>query len=79
MTDLIIPYLLSLWQYIATAVIIYCGSVVYYRLALHPLAKFPGPKLAASTRWYECYYDVFCGGRYTWKIGELHETYGEYP
>ena len=55
-----------------------CGFAVYwstlglYRLYLNPLAKFPGPKLAALTLWYEFYYDVVKRGRYTWKIAELH-------
>ncbi|OTB00292.1 hypothetical protein M426DRAFT_267883 [Hypoxylon sp. CI-4A] len=51
------------------------GSIVY-RLFLHPLAGFPGPKLAAATLWYEFYYDGIKPGRYTFKIGELHEKYG---
>ncbi|KAK5124234.1 hypothetical protein LTR85_001937 [Meristemomyces frigidus] len=41
-----------------------------------PLSKFPGPKLAALTLWYEFYYDVVKRGRYTWRIGEMHEKYG---
>ncbi|KAK0625381.1 cytochrome P450 [Bombardia bombarda] len=46
-------------------------TVAIYRLYLHPLAKFPGPKLAALTSAYEGYYDCFKdgGGRY-WV--ELH-------
>ena len=47
-----------------------------HRLHLSPVAKIPGPKLAALTFWYEFYYDVVKHGRYTWKIAELHEKYG---
>ena len=51
---------------------------VVWRLYLSPLAKFPGPKLAALTSWYEIYYDVLkgSGGLYIWKIEELHKRYG---
>ena len=53
-----------------------CISV--WRLCLSPLAKFPGPKLAALTLWYECYYDVLKpgGGMYIWKIEKMHQRYG---
>ncbi|KAF2712577.1 putative P450 monooxygenase, partial [Pleomassaria siparia CBS 279.74] len=47
-----------------------------YRLLFNPIARFPGPRLAALTFWYEFYYDVVLQGRYTWKIVELHERYG---
>lgn len=57
-------------------IFIYCISVAVYRLYLSPLAKFPGPKLAAVTLWYEFYYDVIKCGRYTWKIAKMHQEYG---
>ncbi|KAG9258790.1 cytochrome P450 [Emericellopsis atlantica] len=47
-----------------------------YRLYFHPLAKVPGPKLAALTTWYCAYYDIIEGGQYVWKIKELHDQYG---
>ena len=50
-----------------------------YRITLHPLAKFPGPKLPAITRWYEAYYEVFVdgkGGKFGEKIEEWHKQYG---
>lgn len=47
-----------------------------YSVYLGPLAKFPGPKLAAATLWYEFYYDVLLRGQYTFKIRELHKQYG---
>lgn len=51
-------------------------SLALYRLLLHPLARFPGPKLAALTRYYEGYWDVYHNGQYTFKIAELHKQYG---
>lgn len=51
-------------------------GIVIYRLYFHPLAHFPGPRLAIATYWYEFYFDVLRGARYTWKLSELHERYG---
>lgn len=56
---------------------IYLAVGALYRLYLSPLAKFPGPKLAALTFWYEFYYDVVKQGRYTWEIAKMHEHYGK--
>lgn len=52
--------------------------VVLYRLIFHPLASFPGPKLAAATGLYETYYEVIKdgGGRYWKEIEEMHRQYG---
>ena len=47
-----------------------------YRLYFSPLAKFPGPKLAAATRWYEFYYDVVQRNRFSWQIQKMHDQYG---
>ncbi|KAL9614041.1 MAG: hypothetical protein Q9167_001456 [Letrouitia subvulpina] len=51
-------------------------AFVGYRLQLHPLAKFPGPKLAAITSLYEMYFDCFLGGKFSKKIDEMHAKYG---
>ncbi|KAI1339293.1 trichodiene oxygenase [Xylariaceae sp. FL0016] len=65
------------WKQVASAVaLLYFPSLVLYRLFFHPLAAFPGPRLAAVSRWYEAYYDVVCDGQYTFKIAELHRQYG---
>ena len=56
--------------------IFFVGAWTIYSVYLGPLAKFPGPKLAAATLWYECYYDVVLGGQYTFKIKEFHQKYG---
>lgn len=48
------------------------------RLYLSPLAKFPGPRLAAASRLYELYYDGYQPGGYICKLRELHKKYGIY-
>ncbi|KAF2722011.1 cytochrome P450 [Polychaeton citri CBS 116435] len=48
-----------------------------YRLYVSPLSRFPGPKLAALTFWYEFYYDIWPHNfQYLWKIKDLHTKYG---
>jgi len=51
-------------------------SVAIYNLRFSPLAGIPGPPLAALTRWYETYFDVFCGGQFMYEIQRLHRLYG---
>jgi hypothetical protein len=67
--------ILTIWN-IGVAVVVYLVTLAVYRLTLHPLARFPGPNLAAVTRYYEAYYDVVQNGQYTFKIKEMHERYG---
>jgi cytochrome P450 len=67
---------LLFWQSVAVTTLVYFVSLAFYRLFLHPLAKFPGPKLAAITRYYEAYYDIIQNGQYTFKIVEMHKEYG---
>ncbi|KAM5467941.1 hypothetical protein MauCBS54593_005223 [Microsporum audouinii] len=55
---------------------LYGICLITYRLLFSPLAKFPGPKLAAVTRWYEMYFDVIRGGIFLWEIDRMHEKYG---
>ncbi|PVI02270.1 putative P450 monooxygenase [Periconia macrospinosa] len=60
----------------AVGLCVYLVGLGVYRLYFSPIAKFPGPKLAALTFWYEFYHDVVRGGQYVFKIDELHEQYG---
>ncbi|KAL8853948.1 MAG: hypothetical protein Q9221_001256 [Calogaya cf. arnoldii] len=58
------------------AVATYVVAGVFYRLYISPLAQFPGPRLAASTYWFEFYYDLIKGGRFQSQIAKMHEQYG---
>lgn len=62
----------------ALAYLLYGVVIVIYRLFFHTLARFPGPKIAAATAWYETYHDLKPpGGQFMKKINELHDIYGE--
>ncbi|KAJ5151304.1 uncharacterized protein N7482_010556 [Penicillium canariense] len=56
--------------------LLYICAVLFYRLVLSPLAKFPGPRLAAASRLYEIYFQIIKGGTFTWHINDLHDKYG---
>lgn len=55
---------------------VYVLGLVIHRLFICPLSKFPGPKLAAITSWYELYYDVVKQGQFLWEIERMHDKYG---
>lgn len=61
--------------FVALLILLWLATVLYH-LFLSPVAKIPGPRLAAITFWYEFYYDVWNKGQYTWKLKELHKQYG---
>ena len=70
-----LPALLAL---LLAVLALYLGAVAVYNLYFHPLAKFPGPKLAAATGWYEFYHDIVHRGMFIWKLDELHKKYGTF-
>lgn len=61
---------------LAASLAAYVVALAVYRLYLHPLANFPGPRIAAVTSWYEGYYEVVKNGQYSRKISKLHDEYG---
>ena len=59
--------------------IVLSGTVItgVRRIWFSPLSKFPGPKLAALTLWYEFYFDFIKKGSFHWKIQDMHRKYGK--
>lgn len=49
----------------------------YYNLTLHPLARFPGPKAAAVTRYWKAYIECILEQSFCHKLEDLHSKYGE--
>lgn len=58
--------------------LVYLFGLVVYRLYFHPLAKFPGPKYAAISRWHEYYHEVVRKGQFTFVVQDYHKKYGTY-
>lgn len=56
---------------------LYFIGLVIYRLYFSPIARFPGPKIAAATGWYEFYYDYWKNGKYIFEIEKMHKKYGK--
>ena len=70
--------MLTLFLYLSMAAVAYGIALVIYRLTLHPLACFPGPKLTTATKWWEFYLDVVKGegGGFTYEVDRMHEEHG---
>ncbi|KAJ5691755.1 hypothetical protein N7462_001178 [Penicillium macrosclerotiorum] len=73
-----IQHPISLFLTAIAVQLVYLIVLGLYRLYLHPLSKFPGPKLAALTYWYQTYFDLLKapGGQFMFQYRRLHEQYG---
>jgi hypothetical protein len=73
---------LSILKGIAYLVVVWLayrvGIALYNISPYHPLARFPGPKIAAASYLYEAYYDWWLVGRYGKVIARMHESYGTF-
>lgn len=61
---------------ILLALVIAFLSKYVYRLTWHPLAKFPGPKLAAASNLYGAFFDLGGDTSYIKTFPALHDKYG---
>lgn len=71
----------ELWSLVSTFTILLVGywiSLGVYRVFFHPLAKFPGPKLAGLTYWYDFYFEVVKLGKLHKQLNYLHSKYGKF-
>lgn len=65
---------------IAIVLIIFWSLIeACYNLLFHPLRHIPGSKLAASSHFYEFFYEVFHagGGQYYRQVQAMHLEYGK--
>lgn len=69
--------LLLLFAQISQLLVISWLLLLFYRLYLHPLSSFPGPRLAAFTRGYAFYFDVVRHGAFLRQKNVLHDMYGD--
>ncbi len=67
---------MAIYSILGLGAVVYCISLALYRLYLHPLSKFPGPRLAAVTLWYDVYFDIVKRGKFLAEIERMHEKYG---
>ena len=73
------PFLPSLQQGFSTTAVcllLYALVRVIYNVYFHPLSHFPGPRGAASTRWWLAYMELGRGISLSTLRKELHQKYG---
>ncbi|PSR71633.1 hypothetical protein PHLCEN_2v12486 [Hermanssonia centrifuga] len=61
----------------AAAIVAWTACISIYNIYLHPLSKFPGPRLAAATIWWKAYIELYKKQGLVDKLTELHALYGD--
>ncbi|KAJ7237942.1 cytochrome P450 [Mycena rebaudengoi] len=63
-------------SFVGKYLLLLCLSISLYRLSpWHPLARFPGPRLAHLSKWWMVYHIIFRGGRHR-ILQQLHARHG---
>lgn len=78
-TNLYNTWFLPLFIVTVTAVPVACRILyrAWYNYYRHPLASFPGPRVAALTSLYKAYIDCVAKGSLVHILERLHVIYGE--
>ncbi|KAI0835727.1 cytochrome P450 [Hypoxylon sp. FL0890] len=76
LSDLSIGDVGAIMSALLAAYTVYGLLLAVYRLYLHPLAGFPGPKICAMTEWYEFYCYIVKEGQWGNEVRKMHEKYG---
>lgn len=66
------------WSHLISLFALFCLFIIIrsiYRLTLHPLAKFPGPKGAAVSSFYGAFWDVPSRSSYIKEFPTWHDKY----
>jgi hypothetical protein len=61
---------------LVAAVLTWSSWSAFYNVCLHPLARFPGPKLAAASKYWLFYQEFVKGVSLSDVRDELHAQYG---
>jgi hypothetical protein len=59
-------------------IVTFVSQRIFYRLRLHPLANFPGPKAAAITTLWKAYVECVLNKSFCEVLQELHTKYGNH-
>ena len=73
-SEYISPQVIALFCIFAT--LLKAGQLLY-RLVFHPLANYPGPKVAAVTNLYGAYHDLVSSRSLCRQVSHLHDAYGK--
>lgn len=62
---------------VVIALITYRVWIGMYNYYLHPLARYPGSKLAAITKWYRTFQEMILQKSWSDLLFQIHMTHGE--
>lgn len=61
----------------AASFVAYAVYTVIYNNYFHPLARFPGPPLAATTTYWKAYVECIANRSFCHELVDLHARYGK--